>query len=105
YAIRPAGGRGATAGDMLRVAVIRLPRISNFTDIDALALEPGVAVRFATTQAELAEADLVVVPGTGAPVPDPAGPRRHGLDVALKRRAAERKPVLAICGGYQMLGT
>ena len=105
YAIRPAGGRGATAGDMLRVAVIRLPRISNFTDIDALALEPGVAVRFVTTPAEIADANLVVVPGTRATVADLSWLRGQGLDGALKRRAADRKPILAICGGYQMLGT
>ena len=104
YAIRPAGGR-TTAGEMLRVAVIRLPRISNFTDIDALALEPGVAVRFVTTPAELADADLVVVPGTRATVADLGWLRGQGLDSALKRRAADRKPILAICGGYQMLGT
>ncbi len=90
---------------MLRVAVIRLPCISNFTDIDALALEPGVAVRFVTTPAELADADLVVVPGTRATVADLGWLRRQGLDGALKRRAADRKPILAICGGYQMLGT
>jgi adenosylcobyric acid synthase len=103
YAIRPTGGR--TTGDILRVAVIRLPRISNFTDIDALALEPGVAVRFVTTPAELADADLVVVPGTRATVADLGWLRGQGLDSALKRRAADRQPILAICGGYQMLGT
>jgi adenosylcobyric acid synthase len=92
-------------GEILRVAVIRLPRISNFTDIDALALEPGVAVRFVTTQAETADADLVVVPGTRATVADLAWLRRQGLDVALERRAAAGRPILAICGGYQMLGT
>ncbi len=104
YAIRPAAGR-TTAGEMLRVAVIRLPRISNFTDIDALALEPGVAVRFVTTPAEIADADLVVVPGTRATVADLGWLRGQGLDTALERRAADRKPILAICGGYQMLGT
>src|ERR1700677_487234 len=104
YAIRPASGR-ATAGDLLRVAVIRLPRISNFTDIDALALEPGVAVRFVTTPAELAEADLVVVPGTRATVADLEWRRGQGLDAALRRRAADHTPILAIGGGCQMLGT
>jgi adenosylcobyric acid synthase len=99
YAIRSA------AGETLRVAVIRLPRISNFTDIDAVALEPGVAVRFVTTPAEIADADLVVVPGTRATVADLGWLRRQGLDAALKRRAAERRPILAVCGGYQMLGT
>ena len=108
YAAQPPAGAGAArtaAGDMLRVAVIRLPRISNFTDIDALALEPGVAVRFVTTPAETADADLVVVPGTRATVADLGWLRRQGLDVALGRRAAAGRPILAICGGYQMLGT
>jgi adenosylcobyric acid synthase len=101
YAARPAAG----TGEMLRVAVIRLPRISNFTDIDALAVEPGVAVRFVTTAAETADADLVVVPGTRATVSDLHWLRRQGLDLALERRAAHGGPILAICGGYQMLGT
>ena len=61
--------------------MIRLPRISNFTDLDALALEPGVAVRFVSSPAELADADLVVVPGTRATVADlgwlAAGPGRR----------------------------
>ena len=89
----------------LRVAVIRLPRISNFTDVDALALEPGVSVRFVTSADELAGADLVVVPGTKATVADLAWLRGRGLDEALARRAAACLPVLGICGGYQMLGT
>jgi adenosylcobyric acid synthase len=106
YAGQPAAGAGeARAGEMLRVAVIRLPRISNFTDIDALALEPGVAVRFVTTPAEAADADLVVVPGTRATVADLGWLRRQGLDVTLAGRAAAGRPILAICGGYQMLGT
>jgi adenosylcobyric acid synthase len=107
YAVQPpAGAQGEMAqGETLRVAVIRLPRISNFTDIDALALEPGVAVRFVTTPAETADADLVVVPGTRATVADLGWLRSQGLDVALQRRAAAGKPILAICGGYQMLGT
>ena len=50
--------------------MVRLPRISNFTDVDALALEPGVALRYVTTSAELADADLVVLPGTRATVDD-----------------------------------
>jgi adenosylcobyric acid synthase len=93
------------AQDILRVAVIRLPRISNFTDADALALEPGVAVRFTDSPAEAAEADLAVVPGTRATVADLEWLRGRGLDAALARRAASGRPVLGICGGYQLLGT
>lgn len=90
--------------DILRVAVVRLPHISNFTDIDALSVEPGVVVRFVATPGELADADLVVVPGTRATVADLAWLRERGLDTAIARRAAAGLPVLGICGGYQMLG-
>jgi adenosylcobyric acid synthase len=90
--------------DVLRVSVVRLPRLSNWTDIDALRSEPGVLVRFATTPEELADADLVVLPGTRATVADLAWLRDRGLDRELARRAADGRPVLGICGGYQMLG-
>ena len=87
----------------LRVAVIRLPRISNFTDVDALAAEPGVLVRFAVSPAELADADLVVLPGSRATVSDLAWLRERGLAGQLAIRAQSGQPVLGICGGYQML--
>src|ERR1017187_10331077 len=61
---------GSLGNEVLRVSVVRLPRISNFTDLDALAAEPGVLVRLATAPAELADADLVVLPGTRATVAD-----------------------------------
>jgi adenosylcobyric acid synthase len=87
----------------LRVAVVRLPRLSNVTDVDALANEPGVAVRLATTPADLDDADLVIVPGTRATVSDLAWLRRSGIAAALAERAAAGRLVLGICGGYQML--
>jgi len=90
--------------DFLRVAVVRLPRISNFTDVDALAAEPGVLVRFATSPADLADADLVVLPGSHATVADLAWLRDRGLAAAVAERARASRPVLGICGGYQMLG-
>lgn len=108
-AVMAANGYGtqiaATTEESLRVAVIRLPRISNFTDVDALALEPGVAVRFVTTAADVEGADLVVIPGTRATVADLAWLRRQRLDTALRDRAKAGLPILGICGGYQMLGT
>jgi adenosylcobyric acid synthase len=101
---RAASGGPPAGADVLRVSVVRLPRISNFTDMDALAAEPGVLVRFATGPAELADADLVVVPGTRATVADLAWMRGNGLAEAIVARAAKGLPVLGICGGYQMLG-
>ena len=89
--------------DFLRVAVVRLPRISNFTDVDALSAEPGVLVRFAVSPADLADADLVVLPGSRATVADLAWLRERGLAAAVTERARAGRPVLGVCGGYQML--
>ena len=99
-------GRGADpgAGPRLRVAVVRLPRISNFTDVDALGIEPGVDVVFASDPRALADADLVVLPGTRATIADLAWLRERGLDRAIVTHAAAGRPVLGICGGFQMLG-
>ncbi|MQA02575.1 MAG: cobyric acid synthase [Streptosporangiales bacterium] len=103
-----AAGRNAeptppAGDDVLRVAVVRFPRISNFTDVDALAAEPGVVVRFVTSPAELHDADLVVLPGTRATVGDLGWLRERGIADVLAERAAAGRPILGICGGYQML--
>ncbi|MDX3093847.1 cobyric acid synthase [Streptomyces sp. ME19-03-3] len=89
--------------DVLRVAVAAVPLMSNFTDVDALAAEPGVLVRFVDRPEELADADLVVLPGTRGTVRALEWLRRRGLADAVVRRAAEGRPVLGICGGFQML--
>ena len=88
----------------LRVAAVRLPRISNGTDVEALACEPGVAVRYVTEPSRLADADLVVLPGSKSTVADLSWLRRTGLADAVLAHAAAGRPVLGICGGYQMLG-
>jgi len=94
---------GPAGHDVLRVTVIRLPHISNFTDTDPLAAEPGVVVRFATRPAEIADADLVILPGSRATVADLSWLRKRGLAAAITERAARGGPVLGICGGFQML--
>ena len=100
---RPAP-RPPVGGDWLDVAVVRLPRVSNVTDVDALAAEPGVRVALVDRPTALARADLVVVPGTKTTVADLAWLRSRRLDAALAERARRRAPILGICGGYQMLG-
>ncbi|MGH3730385.1 MAG: cobyric acid synthase [Micromonosporaceae bacterium] len=102
---RPAAGQVAPGTtDTLRVAVVRFPRISNFTDLDALAVEPGLAVRFVDDPRGLAGADVVVLPGTRATLADLEWLRARGLADAVTDHAAAGGVVLGICGGYQMLG-
>jgi len=93
----------ATGRDPLRVAVVRLPRVSNFTDVDPLAAEPGVAVRFVADPADVLDADVVILPGSRATVADLAWLRERGLADAIMARAARGRPVLGICAGFQML--
>jgi adenosylcobyric acid synthase len=90
--------------DGLEIVVVRLRWMSNFTDVDALAAEPGVSVRFTRSAVDIARADLVILPGTKATVADLRRLRADGLDSAIAARAAAGGPVLGICGGYQMLG-
>lgn len=97
---RPAPPRGE---QWLRVAVPKLPRISNATDVEALAAEPGVAVRFVTEPSRLTDADLVVLPGSKSTVADLGWLRRTGLAAAIVEHARGGGPVAGICGGFQML--
>ncbi|HTX01113.1 MAG TPA: cobyric acid synthase [Acidimicrobiales bacterium] len=90
--------------DVLRIGVVLLPHASNLTDLDPLACEPGVIVRFVTRPAELADCDLAVLPGTRTTVDDLAWLRQRGFEAALANRAAGGGAILGICGGYQMLG-
>ena len=87
----------------LQVAVVRFPRLSNATDVDALACEPGVEVTMTTVPAVLRSADVVVLPGSRSTVADLEWLRRTGLAAAVLQAADRSVPVLGICGGYQML--
>jgi len=91
----------STAGDVLDVAVVRFPRISNVTDVDPLRAEPGVRVRLVSSPADLGNPDLIVLPGTKSTVADLAWFETTGLAVAVRDSSAT---VLGICGGYQMMG-
>ncbi len=100
----PVASGGPPIGrDVLRVAAIRLPRTSNHTDVDALTCEPGVAVRWTVSPTEVADADLAILPGSRATVADLDWLRANGFAPVLRDRAERGRPVLGICGGYQML--
>ena len=98
----PAAGRRRRR--LLTVGVVRFPRISNFTDVDALNLEPGVEVSWLADPGAIAGMDLVVLPGTRATIDDLAWMRSRGLDRAIVAHASAGRPVLGICGGFQMHG-
>ena len=86
------------------IAVIRLPRISNFTDFNPLEYLDGVSLRYVGSVAELGEPDLIILPGTKNTMGDLRFLRESGLEAKILRHAATGKPVIGICGGYQMLG-
>jgi adenosylcobyric acid synthase len=89
----------------LAIRVPRLPRVSNFDDVEPLAREPGVDVRFVRSPAGLADADLIILPGSKGTMADLAWLRGRGLASAIVAHARDGRPVLGICGGYQMLGS
>ena len=92
---------GVGADRAVTVAVPRLPRISNFTDLEPLAREPGVRVSYRPLDAGVDDADAVVLPGTKNTVDDLLACREAGLDRAVR---AFDGPVVGLCGGYQLLG-
>lgn len=94
---------GKIGGD-IEISVIRLPRISNFTDIDAFGQYGGVSIKYVTKPHELDNADMIIIPGTKSTVSDMKWLRESGIEAAICKKAAYGIPVFGICGGYQMLG-
>ncbi|MBE9224444.1 cobyric acid synthase CobQ [Phormidium sp. LEGE 05292] len=92
-----------TKGD-ITIAVIRLPRISNFTDFDPLDAEPTVNLKYVSPKQDLGHPDAVIIPGTKATIADYTILQQTGMVTAIKEYVASGGTVLGICGGYQMLG-
>ncbi|TNV19044.1 cobyric acid synthase [Buttiauxella sp. B2] len=88
----------------LDIAVLKLPYMSNFTDFNALAAQPDVRLRYVSKPDELANSDLVIVPGSKNTLGDLHWLRENGLEQALLAHHSNDGVVLGICGGYQMLG-
>lgn len=91
-------------GKTVKVRAARLPRLSNFTDFDSLEACPGFDFRFAEHSAGLADADLIVIPGTKSTISDLRFLWSSGMAAEIIRKAKAGTPVIGICGGYQMLG-
>ncbi|MBS5605174.1 MAG: cobyric acid synthase [Enterocloster asparagiformis] len=92
------------AAPLVDIAVIRFPRIANFTDFNALSAIPCVRVRYVSRPSELGAPDLVVLPGTKNTISDLLWLRSSGLEAAVLKLASRRVPIWGICGGFQMLG-
>lgn len=87
------------------IAVIRLPRISNFTDIAPLERYENVSVRYVERPDQLHQPDMIVLPGTKSTIADLMWLRQCGLEAAISKAADNGCLIFGICGGYQMLGT
>lgn len=86
------------------LAVIRLPRISNFTDFSPFARYENVSVRYVDRTDSLHKPDMIFLPGTKSTIADLQWLRQSGLEAAIQKAASAGVPVFGICGGYQMLG-
>ena len=89
---------------LIDIAVIRVPRISNFTDFNPLETISGVSVRYVKHPEELKNPDMIVLPGTKNTMEDLLWMRESGMEAAVLKEAARGKLIFGICGGYQMLG-
>jgi adenosylcobyric acid synthase len=94
----------SSARGLIDIAVIRLPKISNFTDFDVFEQFPDVSVRYVSDPSQLDGADLVILPGSKSTIADLHWFREKGLEEEILKMHAGGIPVIGICGGYQMLG-
>ena len=93
-----------TARKLLDIAVIRLPRISNFTDFSPFERYENVSLRYIEKVADLGSPDLILIPGTKSTIADLQWLRECGLEAAILKEAARGTLIFGVCGGYQMLG-
>ena len=89
---------------LLDIAVIRLPRISNFTDFSPFERYENVSLRYVSKVSDLHDPDLILLPGTKSTIADLQWLRQCGLEAAIQKAVSAGTPVFGICGGYQMLG-
>lgn len=99
-----AGARFTAPFKEIKIVVLRLKYISNFTDFDALMHEPDVEVLFSDNPSDIENCDMVVIPGTKNTVKDLLYIREKGLDRSIERAYAKGVRIVGMCGGYQMLG-
>lgn len=96
--------KGCCVQGDLEIAILRLPKISNFTDFDALGGEPDVSVRYVREGDVLGQPDLIILPGSKNTIEDLIYLKEQGYAAEISRLVAQGVPLIGICGGYQMLG-
>ena len=95
---------GSAVRKMIDIAVIRLPRISNFTDFSSFERYENVSLRYVDSVKELYEPDMIILPGTKSTMSDLKWLRQCGLEAAIHKAASKGTLIFGVCGGYQMLG-
>ena len=88
----------------LDIAIIRIPRMSNFTDFAPLEAHEVIGARYVQSAEELHSPDMVIIPGTKSTMDDLLWMRQNGIESAIQKLASSGTPVLGVCGGYQMMG-
>jgi adenosylcobyric acid synthase len=89
---------------LIDIAVIRLPRVSNFTDFSPFERYGNVSLRYIENAAELGDPDMIIIPGTKSTISDMLWMRQNGLEALIKKAAHKGTLIFGICGGYQMMG-
>ena len=95
---------GRSEVQAIDIAVMKLPRMSNYTDFNVFELIPGVSLRYVKSVADLKSPDMIIIPGTKNTIADLLWLRQSGLEAEILKRAHEGTVVFGVCGGYQMLG-
>lgn len=89
---------------LIDIVVIRLPRISNFTDFNAFECIEGVSLRYAEYVSDIGNPDIIIIPGTKNTISDMLWMRKNGIESKIKQCASKGKIIFGVCGGYQILG-
>ncbi|MCD8174903.1 MAG: cobyric acid synthase [Phascolarctobacterium sp.] len=93
-----------TEVNLVDIVVVRLPRMSNYTDFNVFELIPGVSLRYVTSVVDLGNPDMIIIPGTKNTIGDLKWMRQSGLEAEILKKADNGTVVFGICGGYQILG-
>ncbi|MEK6528448.1 MAG: cobyric acid synthase, partial [Nitrospirota bacterium] len=97
-------GRQGFKGSKIKIVILRLRYLANFTDYDPFMYEPDVELKYSLSEEDINSADLIIIPGSKNTVSDLLFLREHGIEECIKSAVGKGTPLVGICGGYQMLG-